>query len=262
MLSMYLRFWRHNLRALGTYRGDMVMGLLSRLLFHFEALGLIWALLHHFSSLNGWQMEEIALFYSIFLLGRAVAALIGAPLQQVPEMLREGSFDRFLVRPLPALFQVVTLPTQHVTQHFILAVGLAAMALPAAPVEWSWGNVAVLAMGAVGAAAVQLAFLLIVGSTGFWFLQADDLRELIWDLISEFGRYPTAIFSRPLQWLLHILPAAFMAYYPAAWLLGRDDSLLPTRVGAVLSPALALLWLALGLACWRAGLRRHSSTGS
>lgn len=261
-LALGLRFWRLSLRTLAAYRGDLALSLFSALLFHFEALGVIWALLHHFPRLGGWRLPEVALMYSIFLMGHAIATAFGTALLRVPELVREGSFDRFLIRPLPPLFQVVTLPSRGALSSAVLAAGLATAALPAAPVEWGPAAVAVLAAGVAGSAAIQAAFTLLAAATAFWLLAADDLRELLIDLITEFGRYPTHIFGHALQWLLHLLPAGFIAYYPAAWLLGREGALLPAWAGATLSPLAAGLWLWLGLRAWQAGLRRYSSTGS
>lgn len=261
-ISLYLRLLRVNLRILATDRTDFLISLGTHLLFHFEALGLIWTLLHHFPGLGGWQLPEVALFYSMFLLGKAAADVIGEPLLLLPELVRTGDLDRALTRPLPVLFQVLTAPHQAPGAGVTLAIALAAVALPRAPVDWSPLRVAVLAGGVAGAAAIQLAFRLLTGATTFWLLEADDLRELMHDLITEFGRYPTAIFARPLQWLLHVVPTGFIAYYPSAWLLGRDGALLPVALGAALSPIAAATWLRLGTGAWRTGLRRYTSTGS
>lgn len=200
--------------------------------------------------------------FPLSLLGKAAADVIGESLLLLPELVRTGELDRALTRPLPVLFQVLTTPHQAPGGGGILAVALATVALPQAPVDWSPLRIAVLAGGVAGAAAIQLAFRLLTGATAFWLLEADDLRELLHDLITEFGRYPTAIFARPIQWLLHVVPAGFIAYYPSAWLLGRDGALLPVALGAALSPVAAAAWRRFATGAWRTGLRRYTSTGS
>ena len=77
------------------------------------------------------------------------------------------------------------------------------------------------------------------------------------------GRSPLHIFRRGMRFLfLWIVPIGFLTYYPALYLLDRDDPLGLPRLAAFASPLATLLFCLVVRLGWRAALRRYTSTGS
>lgn len=77
--------------------------------------------------------------------------------------------------------------------------------------------------------------------------------------MASFAQFPLSIYGRGLQVLLtYGVPFAFVSYYPAAWVFGKE------HVGWVglLTPAVALYAALMARAIFRLGLRRHESTGN
>ena len=74
-----------------------------------------------------------------------------------------------------------------------------------------------------------------------------------------FGRYPIDLYSRPLQRVLTtVLPLAFIAFFPASFLVGRDT----WSTLALAQPVVGLgLFLGAQLV-WRRASRGYRSTGS
>ena len=76
--------------------------------------------------------------------------------------------------------------------------------------------------------------------------------------ISEFSKYPAAIYSNGLQILLSfVLPFAFTSYYPAAFILGNGVSAI-FWAGPFIAAALCLLLTTL---FWNWGLKGYQSAG-
>jgi ABC-2 type transport system permease protein len=75
--------------------------------------------------------------------------------------------------------------------------------------------------------------------------------------------YPIDAFGPWLQRLVVlVVPLAFAAYLPAAWLLGKPAPLgLPSGTG-LLTPVVAAVAVVVAAAVWRRAIRRYRSTGS
>lgn len=76
--------------------------------------------------------------------------------------------------------------------------------------------------------------------------------------VSEFSKYPTAIYGEGIQLLLtFILPFAFTSFYPSVFVLGMDNS--PVYWGGTLIATVVCL-LITGL-FWKYGLSKYQSAG-
>ena len=71
-----------------------------------EFLG-IWALFSRFGSIGGWTLAEVALFYGLVHVVFAVAEAIGRGFDLFGPLIKEGAFDRVLLRPRSTTLQVL-----------------------------------------------------------------------------------------------------------------------------------------------------------
>jgi len=177
---------------------------------------------------------------------------------------REGRFDRFLVRPLDTLFQTLTVPQQIWPDELVLAVTFFVFATVFAAVHVDLGFVVMVPLIVVGGALIDLGISLVVATLSFWFVRVDTIRWVVMSLEQEFTRYPISIYTRGVRFVLSfILPFAFMNYFPAAYFLHKTEnglSLAP-QVG-LLTPLIGIAWLVVSYAFWRVGLNHYQGTGS
>ena len=78
-------------------------------------------LLHSFPSMNGWNFRDMAFLYALWMIGHALHNTLFSNVGDIPEHIRDGEFDRLLVRPLDPLFQVIATPGQVFPDELILA---------------------------------------------------------------------------------------------------------------------------------------------
>lgn len=79
----------------------------------------------------------------------------------------------------------------------------------------------------------------------------------------DFAGYPMTVYAGLFRRLFgYVIGFAFVAYYPALFLLGRADPLGVPVWAQRLSPLVAVAVFGVGLAVWRIGLRHYRSTGS
>jgi ABC-2 type transport system permease protein len=232
--------------------GGLVMGQAVSLL----TIGVIFSRVPH---LQGWHHHQVLLIYGFSQLTVNLCYLFGSSLGSVNQMVLDGQFDQFLVRPVDPLFQLIAhdvSPQQATAACTSLGIMLYSLwHLPAVP--W-WGLVAAPFL-VIGGAAVYLGLVLLAASTAFWL---QDRHGLVWPLImagDAVSQYPISIYGPSVRFVVTwLLPFAFTAFYPATLLMGIRTWL----AYAWATPLVGLGLCLAGVALWRQGLQRYSGAGS
>ena len=263
-LAAYKEYWRINLLTMLEYRANFLMWLGFTFIYHGTAIVALWVTLQNFPSINGWNFKETAFMYGLWMLGHALHNTLFFTVGNVPEYIREGRFDRFLVRPLDPLFQALTVPSQIFPDELILALIYFCIATAFAGVHVDVIFLAFVPLVAIGGALIDLGINLTIATISFWFIKIDSLRWVVMSLEQDFSRYPIGIYQRGVRVVLaFILPFAFMNYFPATYLLHKAESgfNLNPAVG-LLTPVVGIVWATAAYFYWRVGINRYQGTGS
>ncbi len=264
MLAAYLQYWRINLLTFLEYRANFVMWALFTVVYHGTALLALVVTMQNFPSMNGWNVREVFFLYSLWMLGQEFHNAVFFNVVNVPDFVREGRFDRFLVRPFDTLFQVLTVPQQLFPDGLILATITFAFATMVTHVTVDALFFVLVPLVAIGGALIDFGISLLVAAASFWFIRVDTIRWVVMSLEQEFTRYPISIYQRGVRIILaFVLPFAFTNYFPATFLLHKSETALNLApwVG-VLTPAIGLLWFGVAYVVWRIGLQHYQGTGS
>lgn len=264
MIRAYLEYWRINLLTLLEYRANFVMWFVFTIVYHGVALGALYVTMRQFPSMNGWNFREMFFLYALWMAGHELHNTLFFTVVSVPEYVREGQFDRFLVRPLNTLFSVLTVPQQIVPDGLLLAIVTLAAATAAAGVRVDWIFVLFVPLIVAGGALIDLGISLAVATCSFWFIRVDTLRWVVMSLEQDFTRYPLSIYTRGVQVVLaFVFPFAFMNYFPATYFLQKAETGLHLNPAVgLLTPAIGLAWLLAAYGFWLIGLRHYQGTGS
>jgi len=213
-------------------------------------------------DLPGWSLGQIAFLYGRRLTTHGLYVILFGQLSNLDQQVREGKFDRYLIRPLRPLLQIMA-PEVRVSSIGDalggVALFLAANAL--VRVDWSPPALIYLLLAIVGGCLVEAAIKLAVAAFSFRALNTTSLVFLVDNVFSNFGNYPLSIYDAGVRWLLTFgIPVAF-AYFPAAVLLGRTHDLAVPPIIAYLAPAAGLLWFTLAHQVFRHELRAYQSSG-
>ena len=264
MLNAYLQYWRVNLLTMVEYRANFLMWLGFAIVYHGVAIAALYVTLHQFPSMNGWDFRQMFFLYALWMAGHELHNVAFFNVVSVPEFVREGRFDRFLVRPLDTLFQVITVPQQISPDGFILAVVTLVAATSIAGVRVDAMLLLFVPLVVLGGALIDLGISLTVATMSFWFVQVDTLRWAVMSLEQDFTRYPISIYGRGVRLVLtFVFPFAFMNYFPATYFLQKAETGLHLNPAVgLLTPAIGLAWFVVSYAFWRIGLRHYQGTGS
>jgi len=180
-----------------------------------------------------------------------------------PQMIREGTFDQILVRPLPSLFQVVA--SDFAVRRFgkvLQGIAVLVFALTTLEIDWTIGRVLAIPLAIAAGALIYGAVWVALATIAFWIVDAIELVNAFTYGGSFLSQYPIGIFARWLQGLVvFVVPLAFVAYFPALYVLGKDDALGLPQALSFASPLVAVLAALVARAVWRNAVRHYRSAG-
>lgn len=212
-----------SIRGQMQYRLNFVIGVLSGMFFQGIGIVFVWAILETFTSLGGWNFTEIALLYGLRLTAHGVYLLFFSNLISIDNMVREGGYDRLLVRPIHPMLQLM-FGEFRITVLGDLVGGLAILiaAMSAQAVAWNATNVLLIITAILGGALIDGAFQILPASLTFRYIESWPSRVIFDDIFSRFGNYPLNIFGQAAERMLTFLvPVAFVAWLPVATLLEK-----------------------------------------
>lgn len=246
------------------YRVSFFFFLLSQTVVTALDLVVILVLFDVVPSLGGWDLTQVAVLYGLTTLAFGLGDLFVSQVESAADHIRAGTFDQFLLRPLPTILQLSA-------REFALrrigrsvpAVTTLVVALSAADVDWTVDRVLLVPVTVASGTAIFGAIWVITASISFWAIGAREVANTFTYGGSFAHQYPLHIFARWVRTLLGwILPMAFVAYVPAVHLLDAHNPLDLPRWLAATPPLVAVAAVLVARAVWAAGIRAYQSTGS
>lgn len=264
-LRLYGRLVGASLRAQTQYRLALLIDIVS--FFFVTALEFlsILVIFGRFSTLAGWSLGEVALLFAMTSLSFGCSELIGAGIDNFPDIIRRGDFDRVLLRPATTLTQIAG-GDFRLRRLGRLAQGtlIFVFALDRLPhLHWTLAKVVALPLGVCSGAFMFVAVLLLGATLCFWTVETTELTNILTYGGREMLSYPLTVFHPLLRrFFLFVAPLAFGTFVPTCFLLGRALPFGIPSVAAFIAPVVACGCLLLACAAWRFGVRRYQSVGN
>ncbi|CAN5706784.1 ABC transporter permease [soil metagenome] len=252
------------LRGQMQYRSSFWMQIVGNFIINFSEVIVLWALFQRFDNLGGWSLEEVVFLHGLSMVMFSIGDTVSNGVQSVPDMIREGTFDRTLTRPMSAYIQsmVNEVSLRHIG---MLAQGalLLGIGMTAVSVDWTLLKLAYLIVVIPSGAAVFTALFTVEAILSFWTVNSIEAINAFTYGGSDFGQYPLHIFSRGMRFLfLWVIPMGFLTYYPALYFLDKSNPLGLPGVASYVAPIAALLFCLVVSWGWSFAIRHYRSTGS
>jgi ABC-2 type transport system permease protein len=263
-----LRVWRRlvgaRIRADWQYRTSFFLFLLSQTLVACLDLAVVAAIFSQVNTLGGWSGIEVALLFGLSGIAFGVADLLISAVENASRHIKAGTFDLFLLRPLPPLVHLSASEfalrrVGRVIQPLVVLIG----ALFLAPIDWSPETAVLVPVTLVSGTVIFGSVWVATSSISFWTVDSQEVANAFTYGGSLATSYPIDLLAQWLRRLLtFVLPLAFVAYFPAARLLNKEQPLGVTNAIAWATPVVAFLAVLAARAVWRLAVRHHRSTGS
>ena len=260
-LLLYFRYFRISVRSQLIYRSSFILQTIG----HFLVTGIeffgMWALFARFGNLRGWALPEVAFFYGTVNIAFAIADGLGRGFDLFSGFVKNGDFDRLLLRPRSTALQLLghELTLRRVgrlTQGLVVLIWAAS----AGNVTWSAPVFLLLGLSICGAAALFLGLYVLQATLSFWTVETLEIMNTMTYGGVETAQYPLELYRGWFRKLFtYVVPLAAVTYYPLSLILERPGATLLT---GWISPLAGFAFLLLTAPVWRFGVRHYTSTGS
>lgn len=264
-VSLFLYYSKITIKSWFQYKVDALMR--SMAVFFREATGVIviYLTLFTFNDIDGWDTYELLLLFSFVYVTYGILIIFFTGLRDFEFLVNTGQFDRFLLRPRGTLFQVIASNSDWFAAigHGALGIFLFVFSASKVHIVWNFMNVMYCISSIVGGVFIQAAIFLFAASLSFFFIRTGSIRELLYWNTRRFANYPITIFPKFVKILMtYIIPFAFVNYYPASYLLKKDNITLLDNIFRYITPIIGILMYVFAYLFWSYSLKCYKSSGN
>jgi ABC-2 type transport system permease protein len=263
LASIYVRLVAGRARSQLEYRMSLALQIVATALLTLLDFVMILVLFENVPTLDGWTVQEVALLYGLAAISFALTDLVVGHLDLFPQMIRDGTFDQILVRPLPSLLQVVASDfSLRRVGKLAQGIGVLAVALVAVDVDWTPGRALMIPLAIASGTLIYSGVWIALATIAFWIVDAIELVNAFTYGGNFLSGYPITIFGRWLRNLvLFVIPIAFVSYFPALYVLDRPDDLGLPEALRYLSPVVGVVTAIVAMLIWENAVRHYRSAG-
>ena len=249
------------------YRGDFAFATLVRFLPIVTQIFLWGAIFNGHDApeqLQNYQYADMVAYFLLVMIARAFSSMPGLA-TGIAESIRNGSVRKYLLQPVDMLDYLFWHRIAHKLVYYAVASG------PFALVFWlcrgylpGWPSGTVMSAFVISLLfGFAIGFLIesLIGLIAFWFLEVSSLIFIYMML-----NYFLSGHMIPLEWIdswipwVHYLPLKYLAYFPAAVLLGKiPEADLPTEL--TIQAAWIVTLLIVNRTAFYYGVRRYGAFG-
>jgi ABC-2 type transport system permease protein len=262
--SLYFRYIAISLKAQMQYKVSFTLQVLGQFMTTvFEFLG-IWTLFNRFNSIDSWNLGEIALFYGMVNTTFACADALGRGFDTFWQIIKNGDFDRLLLRPRSTILQLLGAGlTLKRIGRFIQGFAVLGWSLSTLHITLSFPILWLLCASFLGGIALFIGIVIIAATLTFWTIDSLEIMNILTYGGVETAQYPLSIYSKWLQqFFTYIVPLACINYFPLLAVLGKEKEFSIPGWFCYISPMAGILFLIIAIALWKLGERYYCSTGS
>ena len=257
-IRLYGSFLKTSLKEMLVYRLDCIVGMTSQMVTQAVEIIFIWIVFQNTENLAGWNFMQIMLLYGITLLSVGIADFCFDALYDIgPKYIREGDFDKILLRPVHPLLSIIGGSKEFTSLgYFLLGLIITIIMLVKLAIQITIFLILKIVFFSIVGALIIGGINTICSISSFWTYRSN---EFIWSVyqIYTFAQYPIDIYNGFIKFLITvILPFAFVAYFPTMNYLGWDIYLI------YLSPIVAIVLWIIAVKVWNLALNKYRSTGN
>lgn len=228
-LKRYLRLYKvyclQFIKSIVQSKLDFFMGLVGFFIVQFTGVMFLFLVFKEIPSIDGWYFNEILLMYGFAQLPRGIDHFFTDNLWAVAwNKVICGEFDRYMVRPINLLFQVISekLQTDAIGEILVGSV-LIIISIRNNVVSFSIEKWFAFIFSIVIGSILYTAIKLIFSSLAFWLQRSGTFLYTVYQT-ADFSKYPIQIYSKSIKFIISwIIPFAFVSYFPVSYFLGKNS---------------------------------------
>ncbi len=265
-ISIYFRLISVQIRSQLQYRVSFLFDIFTTGITAALAFVTLALVLQRFGGVAGWTIGDVAFLYGTVETAFGTMDMIfsGFDPQNFGRQVRLGRLDQLLLRPVSVTLQVfgsefILRRIGRILQGAIVFV----IAIQISPIHWTIGKMVFLPVVFVSLLAYFGGLFLFGATISFWTVESLEIINLASYGGVEMMSYPMHIYQDWMRrFFTYVLPAIFLNYYPALYILGKPDPFHMPWFAHLLSPVAGFGVLIAAFIFWNYGLRHYQSTGT
>jgi ABC-2 type transport system permease protein len=262
-IYIYVRLATASIKSRMEYRVSFIIFMITLTIFYLAQVLTIGVVITRFKTIGGWSMGEMAFLYSLLILSQGLVASIFSGLIDFSTQVRDGNYDRTLVRPLSPLVQVIMNGFEiSGIAHIVLGIASFLVANSFLDIQWGFENSLIFILVVLGGSLILAGIRIIIAAIAFWAVNNSSLVHLFVYSSREFLLYPLNIYSGGVRLLLtFLIPLGFINFYPAHYFLGKSTGNLFHPYFIFATFPIGLFIYGISLLIWKYGQDAYESAG-
>ena len=259
-LDIYKDFVAQYLKILMQSKANFFIGFIGFVCSQASGILFLTMVFSQIPDLNGWSFYEILFIYGFSQLPRGLDHLYSDYIWLFGmQVVIKGEFDRYLLRPLNPLFQILAERFQlDALGELFVGATIVVISLVNLNIEITFLRILSFILVVIAGSIIYTAIKLFFASFAFWIKDSYPILNIVY-MFSDFTKYPNSIYSRGVQVLLSfIIPFSFTAFIPASYFLDKSSfayAVIGTCIVAIISFAIAYGF-------WLKGVKAYESSGN
>jgi ABC-2 type transport system permease protein len=269
MLHEFALYWRLigvQIRSQLQYRLAFLLDVLGTSLSTILTVATLAFVFQRFGNIAGWTLGEVAFLFGMVEAAFGVMDMLfsGFDPQNFGKQVRLGRMDQLLLRPVDITVQIFG--SEFVVRRLgrvIQGLLILAVAIGMTDIPWTVGKLLFMPVIFLSLVCFFGGLFMIGATITFWTYDSIEAVNIFTYGGSEMMSYPMNIYQGWLrQFFTYVIPAIFLVYYPALYILDKPDPLHMPWFAPFLSPLVGLGVLLIAFLFWNFGLRHYQSTGT
>ncbi len=259
-IKLYSKFLKQYIKTLMEYRMDFILGLIGFILVQLAGVVFIKLIFNVIPTLEGWNFYQILFIYGFAQIPRGIDHVFTDYLWIFSwKTIVNGEFDKYLLRPINPLFQVISESFQpDGLGEIIIGSILIVISLINLNISFSLIKIIEFIFVIICSTLIYTSIKLATASIAFWVKFSQSHMFMAYQ-ISTFAKYPMGIYPRAIKFILiFIIPFAFTGYYPGIYFMGQGNYL----TGIILPFIVSLIAITVSYNIWLKGISVYESSGS
>ncbi|MBN2441642.1 MAG: ABC-2 family transporter protein [Spirochaetales bacterium] len=262
--ALFFKYIGISIRSQMQYKMSFILQSIGHFFTTFIEMICIILLFQRFGGLLEWTLREVAFLYGMINISFAIAESIGRGFDLFFEQIKMGLFDRILLRPRGAAFQIAASEMQ-LTKigRFLQGLFILLWAALTGEIGWTFPKVMLLLFGISGGTALFYGLFVIQATLSFWSTETLELMNIATYGGTEASQYPIAIYKEWFQkFFTFIIPLACVNFFPMIAIFEKKCPLGSPVWFQWICPLFGFIFLFICLQIWKFGVKHYQSTGS
>lgn len=257
-MRLYWKFFSIHLKSEMAYPASFFLSCAGRLLVTVNSLLGIIVIMWRFSAIGDYTAGEVLLGFGVVMTAFNLAECFARGFDVFSKIVREGTFDRLVVRPRGLVFQVICQDMRMASLHNIVLGSLVILyGARASGIAWTVPKALVLLSMVACGSLLFFGVFLVYAALCFFTMEGLEFINIFTDGIRTFSQFPFDIYGKGvLFFTTAVMPMAMVQYWPLQYLMGKGRAIYG------MFPVLSLWFLIPCWLAWRLGIRHYASAGS